>query len=308
MTISRVVRRRSIMLGPIDDSDTSDDDSDCSNSSSISDAVLLDQSTLTTTTSYTTVLANEESKDDVSDTRSVADPTQAILGSDNTSTSDGKTVPLNRMKDDMEEPPISAMLSDALEEIDNAEISAGEEQEGDDGKCTHEGTLNALEDKSVKELSTELEMEGSTPSKPSVHESIDCTLMTENVVSTTTTSVNEDVNNSPNAKSRKTLVTIKYSENDTSSSKTSFKSMENEYGNTLDMMSSSSGELLLTYSREDMLASSDIRLDFDDTNLNDESRENESSLFESTETDTAWDPPGSTSNTHEKISFILEKV
>ena len=296
------------MLGPIDDSDTSDDDSDCSNSS-FSDAILLDQSTLTTSTSYTTVLANEGSKDDVSDTRSVADSTQAILVSESI-TSDGKIVPLNRMNDELDEPPISATLSDALEEIDNAEVSAGEEHEGGDGKFTHEGTLNTIEDKCVEELSTELEKKVSaTPSKPSVHKSIDSTLMNENFMSTTTTSaVNEDINSSPNVKSMKTLVPIKDCENDTSSSKTSFRSMENEYGNALDMMSSSSGDLLLTYSREDMLTSSDIRLDFDDTNLNNEFRENESSLLESAEAD-EWDPPsGSTFNTDEKISFILEKV
>ena len=327
------------MFGPLDDSDNTDDEeSDETESSDSNNDLLLDQSTLTTTTSYTTVLANEEQKDDdiVSETKSVSDATAILNNSFSDQQSDNRPHPNGNCESD--EPPISHMLSDALEEIERAEISGDEEiqehvkeiteQMNDDTlKLVDENnkpemislmlTTDTREDKDVVDINS---IGVPAPDTPTPLETDDTTQTFDCDISN---SDDQSVNKTGIERSqwlqRPAVVIITETSDRRSSPSNSSKSDvagNNDYNEsetnqmTPDLVSSSSGELLLSYSKEDMLASSDIMLDMpcstDDLLGESELSECLSSVPEITATD-KWElPVGGTVD--EKMAFLMNKV
>ncbi len=339
------------MFGPLDDSDYDDEDDDSfddsyeaeTSSDDNTSGILLDQSTLTTTTSYTTVLAIDEQKeDDGSDTKSITDATGGMLQNsfiEQERNSSMAYLHLNGIRnDESEEPPISSMLSDALEEMERAEIS-GEEQEEElqvqmEEEMTrqindlNDGTLKLVND---KELPPPLTANARDVAINSINVSTPTNTLTPRQMDETfdfdisTTDKEEPIDVS--VKDKETIQSIQgptifvtessnKQQPSPSSSKTSTKSAGIASNDNNDLMnltmpelvSSSSGDLLVSYSKEDMLASSDIMLDvtYSRDDLLAESELSTSQSGSILETD-KWELPIGTI-VDEKLTFLMDKV
>ena len=336
------------MFGPIDSTDNDSDvesNSSCSNSSRPSSEIQIDQSTTTTTTtSYITVLTAEEQKDeDISDTKSTTETVLPQHGAEGNSFQDVAGQLKGNDIEGEREPPISSMLSDALEDIERAglsdeELSREEHELGvpiQDTELTDmqnegpyrtplvdstsvKGLVILSTSKSVTEANTDkiAQHKLNAYSEQSVNEddngriNIDCLCPSSSDHNKAPTIIYPDRKSGPAPSIVITKVKGRgISPLSAEADATSLPARESSScSGDPGSLSSSSGDLLQSNSRDDMLTLSDVSLDLTTAVLRDQLSDKSGSEQSLSEEDRVWEFPGDAVCIEKNLAFLLDKV